>query len=94
MLAKGSVLIRLDARVAGVIVPAKHASEMDLVLRVGRKLDPPVPDLAIDDRGVSGTLQFDGQPFHCTVPWSALYGMQLEAEQIWLEDIPKDLTVP
>jgi hypothetical protein len=96
MIAKGPVLIRLDARAAGVIVPPKHASDPELRLRIGHELEPPEPDLVIDDRGVSGTLQFDDQPFHCMVPWPALYGMQLEfpdAEQFWREDVPKDVTV-
>jgi stringent starvation protein B len=79
-----------------VIVPAKYASDPELRLRIARELDPPVPDLVIDDRGVSASLQFDGQPFHCTVPWFALYGVQLEvleAGQFWREDVP-NLTVP
>jgi stringent starvation protein B len=94
MLAQGPVLIRLDARKPGVVVPQEHASDPQLRLRLGKELDPPVTDLVVDDRGVTGSLTFHGTPFHCVLPWSAIYGLQLElptAEELWNDEIPKDL---
>ncbi len=94
LIAKGPVLLRFDARKPGVIVPEKYTTDPQLRLRVGRDLSPQIPDLVIDDRGVAGSLQFDGKPVHCFVPWAALYGLQLELpteEEFWRGDLPPDL---
>jgi hypothetical protein len=51
-------------------------------------------DLAVDDRGIAGTLTFAGQPFHCVLPWTAVYAAMVEGEQrgtVWPEDVPEDV---
>lgn len=93
LLAKGPVLLYLDARRPGVIVPADHAREWDLVLRIGRDLRPMIPDLVVDDRGVQASLTFHGDAVHCVVPWGAVYGAMLEKAEtgtVWSADIPAD----
>jgi hypothetical protein len=94
LLARDAVRITLDARRPGIVVPPAQRSERDLVLRVGYKLTPPIPDLALDDHEMRATLTFNGKPFLCHVPWSAVYGVAVDgpSETTWWDDaIPADL---
>ena len=93
-LARGAVLVHLDARRAGVIVPPRLRNDAGLVLRIGRSLSSPLDDLALDAQALSATLTFDRERFHCVVPWTAIYGALVEGEQrgeVWVEDAPDDL---
>jgi stringent starvation protein B len=94
MLAKGAVLVHLDARTRGVIVPPKYATDPDLVLRIGHGLSPPISDLEITQRGIAGTLKFDGALFHTVVPWTAIFGLKVETTdevRVWDDEIPPEL---
>ena len=94
LLARGPVLVHVDARRAEVSVPPRFRADPSLVLRFGYTLSPSIADLAVDDVGVSGTLTFGGQPFHCVLPWTAVYAAMVEGEQrgtVWPEDVPEDV---
>ncbi len=89
-------LIHLDARVPGVKVPSRYAKNADLVLEVGRRLPVPIPDLTIDEQGVSATLSFDhGQSF-CRVPWQAIFVITEATDHggLWFDDVPIELRCP
>lgn len=95
MMAIRQVPIHLDARRPGVVVPAALRTERDLVLRIGRDLTPPIPDLTVDDFGVTGTLAFAGKGFFVRVPWAALFAVVIEGYGpglTWPGDFPPDLT--
>lgn len=54
----------------------KHLREHDtLVFDYGRNLPVSIPDLAVDEDGISATLTFDRKPFKTFVPWSAVIFM-------------------
>ncbi len=92
LLAHGAVLIHLDARRPGVVVPAQHATDPTLVLRIGYRLAPPI-DLVCGEHAISCTLQFAGVPVACTVPWSAIYAAIREGDpngKVWHADIPPE----
>jgi stringent starvation protein B len=94
LLGRGPVLVHVDARRAEVSVPARFRADASLVLRFGFSLSPAIADLAVDDNGISGTLTFGGQPFHCVLPWTAVYAAMVEGEQrgtVWPEDVPEDV---
>jgi stringent starvation protein B len=94
LLARGPVLVHVDARRAEVSVPPRFRADASLVLRFGYSLSPAIADLAVDDNAVSGTLTFGGQPFHCVLPWTAVYAAMVEGEQrgtVWPEDVPEDV---
>ena len=94
LLARGPVLVHVDARRAEVAVPARFRADASLVLRFGYTLTPAIVDLAVDDDAISGTLTFSGQPFHCVLPWTAVYAAMVEGEQrgtVWPEDVPEDV---
>jgi hypothetical protein len=94
MMRRGPVRIQLDARRADVTVPAKQRAESHLALRFGHDLSPPISDLSIDDHAIAGTLMFDGAPFHCVIPWSAVFGAIVENEPngtVWPDAVPPEL---
>jgi stringent starvation protein B len=94
LLARGPVLVHIDARRAEVSVPARFRADASLVLRFGYRLEPKIVDLDVSDAGISGTLSFGGQPFHCVLPWTAVYAAMVEGEQrgtVWPEDVPEDV---
>lgn len=88
----GRLYLELDARRSGVIVPPGYESAPRLVLVVGHQLPKPIPDLAYDKDGLTGTLSFHRHPFSVRVPWTALYGIQEEDKTVtrWREDVPAD----
>jgi thiol-disulfide isomerase/thioredoxin len=85
LLERGWVDVYLDPRRVGVIVPAKFNVDVRLILRIGRALTIPIPDLTIDDERVSGTLSFDRRPHFCSVPWTAVFAVRAEDEStvVW-----------
>jgi len=87
-----SVDLYLDPRRPAVAVPPRFRSDPGLVLRVGRALPVPIPDLYVDDEGISGTLSFDGQPFRCEVPWVAVFAIvsTQRAGAVWAGRTPPE----
>jgi stringent starvation protein B len=94
LLARGPVLVHVDARRAEVAVPTRFRADPSLVLRFGYNLSPAIVDLVVDDTAIAGTLTFAGQPFRCILPWTAVYAAMVEGEQrgtVWPEDVPEDV---
>lgn len=94
LLARGPVLVHVDARRAEVSVPPRFRADPSLVLRFGYNLSPAIVDLAVDDDAIAGTLTFAGSPFRCILPWTAVYAAMVEGEQrgtVWPEDVPEDV---
>lgn len=94
LLARGAVLVHVDARRAEVSVPPRFRADPSLVLRFGYNLSPAIGELVVDDDAIAGTLTFGGQPFRCILPWTAVYAAMVEGEQrgtVWPEDVPEDV---
>jgi hypothetical protein len=87
-----TVKVHFDARHTGVVVPPHLASDPRLVLQIGHHMARPIPDLALDDTGISATLSFDSTPFACRVPWSAVFALVGDDNkgQLYWADIPRD----
>lgn len=92
---EGWTSLHLDARRAGVVVPPHLENEAHLVLQYGHDLPIPIPDLTVDDYGVSATLSFARIPHHTVIPWSAVYVVALDDGRgiLYQEDIPEDVSV-
>ena len=92
LLESGSIYLHLDPRRDRVVVPQPFRAQAELVLQFGYQLRVPIPDLEIDEEGVSGTLSFARRPFWCRVPWSAVYAIAGEDGRgfRWAEDMPRD----
>lgn len=93
LLDRGSVFVHLDPRRTGVRVPPWLAVKPQLVLQLGRNFAIPIPDLVVDDVGVRCTLSFNRSPFHCDLPWSAVYALVAEDGQMtfWPTELPSEL---
>jgi stringent starvation protein B len=88
-----SVFVHLDPRRSGVSVPKWFLGQPQLVLQVGLNMAIPIPDLKVDDDGVSCTLSFSRTPFWCCIPWSAVYALVGEDGRgmVWPNDVPPEL---
>lgn len=88
-----SVFVHLDPRKKGVVVPANFRKQPQLVLQVGLNMAVQIPDLRVDDEGVSCTLSFSRSPFWCSLPWSAIYALVSEdgPGMVWPEDVPPEV---
>jgi hypothetical protein len=53
----------------------------------------PIPDLTIDEAGISCTLSFNRSPFWCRIPWHAIYALVGEDGRggVWPEDVPPEI---
>lgn len=91
LLEKGMVMITLDARHEEASLPEYLTSEPQLVLNISTRFNLP---LEIDDWGVHATLTFRGSPFHCEIPWSAIYIMvshETREPYLFPDDIPAEV---
>lgn len=54
-------------------------------LHIGWRLPVPIPDLRLDEAGISGTLSFQRTPHPCQLPWASIVQVSLGDEHlIWL----------
>lgn len=88
-----SVFLHLDPRRDGVVVPKWLAKQPQLVLQVGLNMSVPIPDLRVDDEGVTCTLSFNRAPFWCKLPWPAIYAAIGEDRRgmVWPDDVPSEV---
>jgi hypothetical protein len=88
-----SMFVHLDPRRPGVLIPQRFRDKPQLVLQIGLNMFVPIPDLKVDDEGVSCTLSFDRAPFWCRMPWNAIYALVGEDGRgmMWPDDIPPEV---
>lgn len=67
---EGSAWISLLTSKPGVVVPSGLKDWT--MLYIGYSLEPPIPDLWVDDEGFTGTLLFETGTFTVNVPWEAV----------------------
>lgn len=93
LLEESSMFIHLDPRRSEVMVPKLFVGQPQLVLQVGRNYSIPIPDLRVDEFGISCTLSFNGVPFLCKLPWHAIYALIGEdgRGQVWPDDVPPEV---
>lgn len=89
MLARGPVLLHIRPELGCEGLPADSVGLGRLILRVGHGLVPAIPDLVVDDAGVTGTLHFSGRPHACFMPWRAIFGASADGRGVlWVENMP------
>ncbi len=93
MLDQGLVMIHLDPRLPGVVVPAGFRGQP--VLRLNLAWGFNLPALDIGDDGVYAILSFNRQNVACTLPWPSVFAMtwpdQDHEGAIWEDDVPREL---
>jgi len=93
LLGESNVFLHLDPRKSGVVVPKWFQNQPELVLQLGLRMAVPIPDLEVDDEGVSCTLSFSRAPFWCCIPWSSIFAVVSEKDRrgvVWPDDVPPD----
>lgn len=89
---QGMVMVHLDARRPGVLVPRHLADEAHLRLNISYRFDP--PDVTVGEWGVRCTLSFNRSRCKVAIPWSALFAITSHAtKEFWLypDDMPQEL---
>src|SRR5580704_4833228 len=88
------IYVHLDPRRTGVAVPAWFKKQPQLVLQIGLNMAIPIPDLRLDDEGMSCTLSFSRSPFYCQVPWSSVFAIVGDDAKgmVWPDDVPAEIT--
>jgi stringent starvation protein B len=71
LLAQDWAYVVVDGRQPGVDLP-DWLREPEVTLQIGYDMPLPIPDLAIDDDGVTATLSFQRTPHRCRLPWTAV----------------------
>jgi stringent starvation protein B len=90
LLERSSVYVHLDPRQAAVAVPATFKKKAQLVLQIGLNMPVPIPDLRLDDDGITCTLRFNSVAYLCVVPWASVFAMVGEDGRgmVWPDDVP------
>ena len=93
MLDKGLVMIHLDPRAEGVIVPERFKADPVLRLNIAYGYRLPALDVGLD--GVYAVLSFSKQNFGCTLPWSSIFALSSPDSAhegiVWPEAVPPEL---
>ena len=93
LLQRGVVMVHLDPRVDGVVVPPQFIQEEALRLNVAYAFN--LPAFEISEEGVYAILSFNRQNFGCTIPWHAVYALTLPQEShegmVWPDSMPLEL---
>lgn len=79
LLARGRVRVVVLPKCAGVVLPL--GDHTHVILDYDLNFEIPIPDLEVDDRGISATLSFDRSPFKTFVPWESVAAFWLEEER-------------
>jgi stringent starvation protein B len=93
LLDRGLVMVHLDPRCEGVLVPEWFKDDPTLRLNIAYGFN--LPSLDIDEEGVYAVLSFGGQNHGCMLPWSAVFAITLPQDQhdgqVWPSSLPKEL---
>jgi hypothetical protein len=89
------MFVHLDPRRPDVSVPKWFVGQPQLILQVGLNMAIPIPDLKVDDAGITCTLSFNRSPFWCRIPWTAVYALVGEDGRggVWAEDVPPEIQI-
>lgn len=90
---RGMVMIHLDARRPGVVVPPALRCEPHLRLNLSYRFEP--SDLSVGEWGLRSTLSFSGARFTVAIPWGSVFAITSHASrEFWMfpEDMPPELT--
>lgn len=94
MLGEGVVMVHLNPRAPGVIVPERF--KKDVLLRVNIAVGFNLPVFRIEHEGIVTMLSFNRQNFLCTIPWTSIFCLTLpdkgHAGRVWEEDFPPEFS--
>ena len=91
MLASGDVMVHLDARLPGVVVPEYLAGQPDLGLVLSHRFRHPI---FLEDDAIYAALVFSGVPSECVIPYEAIWGAHDVASgkgPLWMNRVPAEI---
>jgi stringent starvation protein B len=93
LLEQATVFVHLDPRGDKVLVPPWFKRQPQLVLQIGLNMAVPIPDLQVDDNGLSCSLSFNRSPHFCVVPWASVFALVGENGRgmVWPDDVPPEV---
>jgi stringent starvation protein B len=93
LLKQATVYVHLDPRGEKVQVPAWFKKQPQLVLQIGLNMPIPIPDLQVDDDGLSCSLSFNRSPYFCVIPWASVFALVGENGRgmVWPDDVPSEV---
>ncbi|MFN0063491.1 MAG: stringent starvation protein B [Myxococcaceae bacterium] len=94
-LERGLVMVHLDARRPGVVVPGPLAEQAHLRLNLSYRFE--APNIELNDDALRATLSFGARKFRVNVPWAALFAIRSQVTQeFWTypDDVPAELFEP
>ena len=93
LLEEGDAMVCLDSRHPDVDVPESHKDNSSLNLVFNLNFKRP---FEITEEGIFASLAFNGRPYQCTLPFSAvwsIYDPKMKNGQVWEESIPTDMNL-
>ncbi len=87
----GMVMVVVDARRSGVLVPVHLLGDPKLRLNLSFQFGAP---LTIEDWGIRATLSFNKSPFDCILPWEAVYVVFSHIRNepyVFPDDVPEEV---
>jgi hypothetical protein len=95
ILGRSPLYVHFDPRRTGVIAPAHLCHDAHLTLQFGYNMPIAIPDMAVNDDGIEGTLSFGSTcgMYYCAVPWGAVFTLaDVDYQGIsWPDSMPADL---
>lgn len=93
LLEQSAIYVHLDPRDDAVRVPAWFKRQPQLVLQIGLNMPLPIPDLRVEDDGISCTLSFSRTPHFCWIPWGSVFALVGDNGRgmVWPDDVPKEV---
>jgi hypothetical protein len=81
------VRLCIDGRHPDIDIPEHLWERADVELYIGRGTRPRIQNLYIHPIvGITGTLRMQSTPYHCVLPWAAIYGI---GSHMWWGEIPE-----
>lgn len=88
-LREGIVDVHLNPDIPGVVLPPHLMEFEQVVLNLGHQMAVPIPDLNLDEDGITATLSFDRSPFTVKLPWESVFGISIgEKGAVWVASMP------
>ena len=93
LLDTGLVMVHLDPRREGVVVPPQFKDDPVLNLNLAYGFN--LPSLEVDDEGVYAVLSFNRADFGCSLPWDAIFAFSCPHAShegyVWPASLPPEL---
>jgi stringent starvation protein B len=92
LLETGTVMVFLDARAEGVLVPERFRNDPELKLNFDYAFR--VPDFEVREDGLIATLSFSQTPYFCAIPMEAIWqvvSLKTKKNYIYPESFPMEM---